>query len=66
MKERYELIHHLAYEMAKDEVFREELFQDEDELRWLNGCVVEFHDDFIPVYQRWLNYFEQTFKLYEL
>ncbi len=63
---RYELIRHLAYDMAKDEAFRLELFNDEDEIRWFEEFKVVFHENFEPIYNRWINYFNEMFKQYEL
>lgn len=66
MKERiFELIHSLAYDLAKDEAIASELFCDEDQIRWINDCCeIEFHDDFKPIYDRYVEYLQHKFEQY--
>jgi hypothetical protein len=56
------LIHNLAYDAAKDEAFQKEMFDDEDELRWIGDALtIHFHPEFEPIYIRHLQYFQSMF-----
>lgn len=56
------LICSLAYDMAKDEAFRNELFNNEADLSYLDEQGTEiYHEEFQPIFDRWYDYFYERF-----
>lgn len=56
------LICSLAYDMAKDEAFRNELFNNEADLSYIDEGSTEVYDEkFQPIFDRWYDYFYTQF-----
>lgn len=60
-----DLICELAYDMAKDEVFRDNLFVDESELIIIDSLGnTSYNEEFQPIFDRWYDYFFSMFETY--